>query len=138
MEVVKLAQSQKIFLDMLSQIFELEKKAEKIQEANSLNRNIKRLREMFTELYPDSNAGFSYHNPIGEKYDHTRIDCDASIAGETDENLVIIEVIKPIIRFHQEDRTHIVQKALVVVSAKIEEKTEAQAEEAAPEISSEN
>lgn len=131
MEIVKLAQSQKIYLDMLCQIFELEKKAEKIQEQNSLSRNINRLKDMFAELYAESNTGFSYHNPLGEKYDHTRIDCDASIAGEGDENLIIIEVIKPIIRFHQQGHSQIVQKGLVVVSAKvekIEEKTEEKTE----------
>ena len=92
---------------------------------------------MFAELYPETNAGFSYHNPLGEKYDHTRIDCDASIAGQSDENLIIIEVIKPIIRFHQQDRTQIVQKGLVVASARIE-KTEEKTEETAAEIKPEN
>ena len=32
--------------------------------------------------------GLTWHNPIGENFDETRTDCEASIAGESAENLV--------------------------------------------------
>jgi hypothetical protein len=117
MQHYKLPESQKVLLDLLNQVFEIEKKLERIEESNSISRNVNKLKELFeTELYPQS-GGFTYYNPIGEEYSETRTDCDASIAGESTENLVIIEVIKPIIRLKQGGFNQIVQKAVVVVQS---------------------
>ena len=117
MQQYKLPESQKIFLDLLNQIFEIEKKLVRIQESNSISRNVNKLKELFeTELYPQG-SGLTYHNPLGETYSETRTDCDASIAGESTENLVIVEVIKPIIRIKQGGLNQIVQKAVVVVQS---------------------
>lgn len=117
MQQFKLPEGHKIYLDMLNQIFEIEKKLERVQESNSINRNLNKLKELFeTELYQQG-SGLTYHNPIDEPYSETRFDCDASIAGESTENLVITEVIKPIIRFKQGGYNHIVQKAVVVVKS---------------------
>lgn len=121
MENSKATNGLKIYLDMLNQVFEIEKKAEKLQEPHTIGRNINRLKQIFAEIYQGEEAGFSYENPIGQKYDHTRIDCDASIAGESGDNLYIVEVIKPIIRYRKDTNTQIVQKAVVVASAKTEE-----------------
>jgi hypothetical protein len=118
MQQFKLHDSEKIFLDMLNQLFEIEKKLERIEESNSINRNLSKLKELFeTELYQKNSCGLAYYNPIGEPYSETRTDCDASIAGESTDNLVIIEVIKPIIRYRQGGFNHIVQKAIVVVQS---------------------
>lgn len=117
MQKFKLPDSHKIYLDMLNQIFEIEKKLERIQENNSISRNLNKLKELFeTEVYQQG-RGLIYENPIGEPYNETRFDCEASIAGESTENLVISEVIKPIIRFKQRGISHIVQKAIVVVQS---------------------
>ena len=119
MQTFKLQDTEKVFLDMLNQIFEIEKKMEKIQEANTISRNLTNLKNLFeTRLYEKNQAGFVIHNPMGETYNPTRLDCDASIAGESTENLIIIEVIKPIIRFKQGGLNQIVQKAVVVVQSK--------------------
>lgn len=115
MQQYKLPENQKILLDFLNQIFEIEKKLERIQESNSIGRNVNKIKELFeTELYSQG-SGLTYYNPIGEPYSETRTDCDASIAGESTENLVIIEVIKPIIRLKQGGFNQIVQKAVVIV-----------------------
>lgn len=115
------------FLDLINQVFEIEKKVIKLQEDNSINRNICRIKEIFEFGLISglsSEAGLVYHNPIGECYDETRIDCEASIAGESTDDLVIIDVIKPIIFIStkgiQTDITykHIVQKAIVIVESK--------------------
>lgn len=117
MQQFKLPDSEKIYLDMLNQIFEIEKKLERVEVSNSIGRNLNKLKELFeTELY-QRGRGLTYYNPIGEPYSETRTDCDASIAGESTENLVITEVIKPIIRFNQSGFNHIVQKAVVVVQS---------------------
>lgn len=110
--------SVKEFMFILNQLFEIERKVDKIQESNSIHRNIKRLKEYFENGILDNQLGISYHNPIGEKFDETRTDCEASIAGKSTENLVITEVIKPIIRIHQGGRTKIIQRAVVVVKSK--------------------
>lgn len=97
------------YLNIINQVYELDKKAKKISEQTTINRNINKLREIFTEL------GFEYHDPIGEAYSDSRTDCEASIAGQSSKNLTIIETIKPIIRYRRDGYTSIVQKAVVVV-----------------------
>lgn len=103
---------------MINQIFEMEKKISLLNEPNSLQRNINKLKELFeNDLGGGTNndsVGFIYHSPLGEHYNETRTDCDASIAGTSTENLVIIEVIKPIIRYKKGGVNVLVQKAVVV------------------------
>ncbi|PWV55658.1 hypothetical protein [Chitinophaga sp. S165] len=112
----------KAYLDILNQVFEIEKKLSALQESNSIQRNVNKLKEiMENDIVAqggDDITGFVYHNPIGEDYNITRTDCEASIAGESTEDLQITEVIKPIIRFRSGGANIIVQKAIVVVKAK--------------------
>ena len=64
-------------------------------------------------------GGLIYQNPIGEKFNETRTDLEASIAGNSAENLVVTEVIKPIIRLRTNTGvTTIVRKGVVVVESK--------------------
>jgi hypothetical protein len=107
----------KVYTDLLDQVFEIEKKLEKISEPNSIVRNINRMKELFENLYADS--GLVYQNPMGEPYSETRTDLEASIAGSSVENLVVTEVIKPIIRLrYYSGATTIVRKGVVVVESK--------------------
>lgn len=115
MQQYKLPKSSMVYLDMINQIFEIEKKIGKIEEPNSIKRNLRRLKDLLENL--QEGIGFTYHNPIDEHYDDTRLDCDANIAGEGTENLVITEVIKPIIRVKQGGITQIVQKAVVIAQS---------------------
>ena len=103
---------QKHYLDIINQVFEIERKVNKLQENNSIQRNIDKLKEIY-----EHEIGFIYENPLKQKYDETRTDCEASIAGEGTENLVIVEVIKPIIRVKKNNLTQIVQRAVVVVKS---------------------
>lgn len=60
----------------------------------------------------------TFHNPIGEPYNETRTDCDASIAGSGTEHLMITEVMKPIVWLSVGGAPkHIVQQAVVVVES---------------------
>ena len=111
----------KLYIDLLDQIFELERKAEAIQEANSMNRNINKMKEIFENIFStatETEVGLSYYNPIGELYNDTRTDLEASIAGDSSENLVVIEVIKPIIRYRRGGSNLIARKGVVVVQTK--------------------
>jgi uncharacterized protein (UPF0371 family) len=94
---------------MINQAFEIEKKTARLTEKNSIGRNVQRLMDKFAEL------GFEVEDPMGEAYSDTRTDCEASIAGESLQNLRITDVIKPIIRQRSGGMNIIVQKAVVVV-----------------------
>lgn len=121
MQQYKLHKDLEVYLEMLNQIFEIEKKAEKLSEQNSINRNLSRLKEFFEERLPiskDEKTGFYLENPIGEKYNETRIDLDATIAGEETSGLVVTEVIKPIIRVRSQGISKLVQKGVVIVESK--------------------
>ena len=97
--------------NILNQLFEIEKKVAQQPLEKSINRNLKRLKAPFETL------GYWYHNPIGEKYTLTRLDCEATISGTATDNLVIMEVIKPIIYFQQNGQNQIIQKGIVITAA---------------------
>ena len=114
----------KFYIDLIDQVFEVEKKLYSIEESNSINRNILRMKEIFENIFSTSSetdVGLSYHNPIGESYSDTRTDLEASIAGSSIENLVVKEVVKPIIRYRKGSLTMIARKGVVVVEAKNDE-----------------
>ena len=110
---------QEELLTTLNQLFQIEQKVAKLAEPNSIQRNIDRIKEQFVIL------GLKIDNPMGEKYDETRTDCEASIAGDSTDDLLITEVLKPIIRICQNNVSLIVQRAVVIVQSKtITNKTE--------------
>ncbi|MGB5069774.1 MAG: hypothetical protein WBO28_02375 [Flavobacteriales bacterium] len=111
------------YLDLINQVFEIEKKALAMQEQNSISRNINKIKEMiehefFSPETSQQSVGFIYHNPVGESYNETRTDCEASISGTSTDNLEIIEVIKPIIFLKQGGIKRMVQKAVIVAQSK--------------------
>lgn len=95
-------------LKIINQVFEIEKKLAQKPEGESIRRNLDRIKEYFLEM------GYHIHNPQGEKYDETRTDCEASIAGDSTENLFIQEVIKPRVVLQQQGQGTIAQKAVVI------------------------
>jgi len=109
------------YLDLVNQIFEIEKKATNIKEDNSIQRNINKINGLLDEGF-FKDVGLTYHNPIGESYTDTRTDCEATIAGAEVENLEIIEVIKPIIFYSYKENENtfkiIAQPAVVIVQSK--------------------
>jgi hypothetical protein len=92
-------------LRIINQVFDIERKSG--QNAPIL-RHIERIRNVFEEM------GFQIHNPSGEPYNETRTDCEASIAGAKLDNLVVAEVLKPIVR----RQGMIIQKGVVIVESK--------------------
>jgi hypothetical protein len=113
-----------VYLDFINQIFEIEKKANSLNEENSIQRNINKMKGIMEDEFfkGTSTIGLSYHNPIGESYTETRTDCEATISGTSVENLHIIEVIKPIIFYSYQENEKvlkvIVQPAVVIVQSK--------------------
>jgi len=99
-------------LQVLNQVFDMERKLEQNGGNRSLERNLRRIKQSFEQL------GLQYHNPIGENYRETRTDCEATISGNSLNNLTITEVIKPIIRLEIEGFSQIVQRAVVIVEGR--------------------
>jgi len=95
-------------VNIINQVFEIEKKLGN-QPVPSIQRHIERIKNELEEM------GYTFHNPLHEKYDATRTDCDANIAGSGTGKMTIIEVVKPIIHCRGEEGNKIIQKAIVVV-----------------------
>ena len=85
----------KMYLTILNHLYEIERKVGDLDEFKKISRNIQKIKDAF--LLEDGNEIF-YEDPMGQKFDETRLDLDAHIVGENTENLVVIDVIKPIIR----------------------------------------
>ncbi len=96
-------------LRLTNQVFALEQCLKAQPESPKLRRIHER---MLRELEA---MGLSYHVPLGESYDETRTDCEATLTSAHTSNLTIQEVIKPLIRYQQEGFTQILQRAIVMV-----------------------
>ena len=57
-------------------------------------------------------------DPMGQEFKETRTDLDATISGRGTENLIVVEVIKPIVRVGEAAFSKVVQKGIVVVESK--------------------
>lgn len=100
------------WLVVVNQLFDLEKKIGRLSESHSMARNLDRIHNAFAEM------GLEVENPLGQPYNETRTDCEASIAGTGTEGLVVTDVIKPIVRLRQGGGSFIVQKAVVIVESR--------------------
>lgn len=103
---------------VLNQLFEIENKLKNINDQNSIQRNLDKMKDYFATDALAAGQGIFYYNPMGESYNETRTDCDASISGNNHENLEIIEVLRPIIYFKYANTQTIIQKAVVIVESK--------------------
>jgi len=99
-------------IPLVNQLFDLEKKLSKLENGQKAQRNLRRMKENLQDL------GLFFHDPLGERFDETRTDCEASIAGEDSEDLVITEVLKPIIHLKNSQQVQLLQAGLVIVAAK--------------------
>jgi hypothetical protein len=110
-------------LDLLNQVFEIDKKVRKFHEASGIDRHLRKMRSIFEDGIrlgvgsAIAEVRLTYHDPTGEPYDETRTDCDASIAGSSLDNLRIVETIKPIIRLQSGSSNVILQRAVVIARA---------------------
>jgi vacuolar-type H+-ATPase subunit I/STV1 len=95
----------------------------KQQQLNSIEatkRIITKMKDCFyiKDDISGNEAHYYYKNPIKESYDDTRTDVNAHISGTETDNLIIIEVIKPIIRMEINNQSAVVQKGIVTVANK--------------------
>lgn len=123
----------KSVLTVLNQLYEIEQKLKKQDASAGLRRNIDKMKDAFAdEGLPILDAGggqccirLVYDDPMGQPFMETRTDLDATIAGASTENLVVVEVIKPIIRAIVKDGaqevSRVVQKGIVIVESRKEQ-----------------
>jgi len=101
--------TQSILCNIINQIFQIEMKCSQDLNSKGLQRKFSKIKQQFSELE------IEIYDPLGEAYDDTRIDCEATISGEHTDDLKIIEVIKPII-YHKGDQNVILQRGVVIAS----------------------
>jgi len=114
---VVVSEQLKPLLSALCQLYEIDRKVQKRSEFESLGRNVDKMKASFEEL------GYRIEDPEGQSYNETRVDLEASIAGSSTEDLVVTEVIKPIIRYVMRDSngeyTKVIQRGVVVVETRM-------------------
>ncbi len=118
-------------LQMLNNAYEIEQKLLLHGDTGNAQRNVERIKDIFLagnifSIYggdADDKAGLFYENPLGQVFNETRTDLEVSISGESTENLLVVEVSKPIIRYGTAARSQVVQKGIVVVKSNSDEKT---------------
>jgi hypothetical protein len=97
------------WLRVANLVFELDKKI-RAKNDPSLTRISDKLKNTLAE------TGLQVHDPAGEPYDETRTDVEASIEGQAGKNLVITEVLKPIIYSEEEGKKYLIQKGVIIAS----------------------
>src|SRR5262245_8182274 len=105
----------KWLLTVMNNLYEIERKLIVHGDPCNAARNVERIREAIAV-----EGLLFYEDPRGQPFKETRTDLEASISGTTTENLVVAEVIKPIIRCGRPDRSRVVQKGIVVVESQKE------------------
>lgn len=101
----------KTLLVWANNLFEIERKLLTHGDPGNALRNVERLKELLIE------QEIFFENPIGQRFKETRTDLEATIAGAGTENLIVVEVIKPIIRIGRKELSRVVQKGIVVVQS---------------------
>lgn len=104
--------NQETLCKIINQIHSIESKLMTDEKNASLKRKFERIRGHFEEL------NIVIHNPKGEAYSETRLDCEASISGDQTDNLEIIEVLKPVVFLKDGEFKEIIQRGVVIAEGK--------------------
>jgi len=105
---------QKWALTLLNNLYEIERKLSVHGDPGNAGRNIEKIKDAMM------GEGLFYEDPLGQPFKETRTDLEATISGNNTDDLVVVEVIKPIIRAGQAQFSRVVQKGIVLVQAKVE------------------
>ncbi len=102
---------QKWVQQVLNNLYEIENKLKRIEDPGNALRNVVRMKEAL------ASAHVFYEDPFGQSFVETRTDLEVTISGTETENLRVVEVIKPIIRYGDASYSRVVQKGIVIVQA---------------------
>lgn len=97
---------------MANLVFEMDKKVAALDGNMPFQRVCDKMKGAIEE------AGIYLYNPVGEKYSETRTDVEGSISGTSMNNLVIKDVIKPVLYFNENGKKMLLQKGVVIVGEK--------------------
>lgn len=123
----------KAVLTALNQVYEIEQKVKKHGDPANIGRHLSKLKDAFFEeglpLWDTGGSrlklGLVCEDPMGQSFDETRTDVEATISGAGTEHLVVVEVIKPIVRAVVRDGagevSKVIQKGIVVVESRKEQ-----------------
>ena len=106
----------KYILQVLNNLYDIERKLSIHGDSGNSRRNVERIKEAL------ENERIFYEDPMGQSYSETRTDFEATITGDGSENLKVVEVIKPIIRIGDRSFSRVVQKGIVIVQSDFEGK----------------
>jgi hypothetical protein len=98
-------------LTLLNQLYELETKLKRVGDNAAMGRNISKMKDALEEM------GLFYEDPMGQPFRETRTDLEATISGTSTEDLIVVEVIKPIVRHGARSYSRVIQKGIVVVES---------------------
>lgn len=110
-----IGETPKWVIKVLNNLCDIERKMALHGDPGNASRNVTRIKEEFAEL------GLFYEDPMGQPFNETRTDLEASITGSGSENLYVVEVIKPIVRSGDPKFSRVVQKGIVLVESRITE-----------------
>ncbi len=96
----------------INQLYELKQKLKLEQIEQKVERNLNRLFNTLEE------EGYICKDPMGEAYNETRTDCEATIIGKVSNTLMITQVIKPVIYKRENNELTLLQKGVVMVESK--------------------
>ncbi|MDR0866806.1 MAG: hypothetical protein LBO74_18020 [Candidatus Symbiothrix sp.] len=97
------------YIQLINQVAEIRQKIVREKLEAKFERNFNRIFAILEE------EGFVCQYPLGEKYNETRTDCEATIIGKEAKNMVVTQVIKPIIYKKSPEGLTLVQKGIVMV-----------------------
>lgn len=109
MPILPTIEPPKEMLAALNNLYAIEVKVAQNGDNHGLGRHIGKIKEALDAMFH-----YFYEDPNGQAYSETRTDIEASIAGDGVGELIIVEVIKPIIRFGDRKFSRVVQKGMVI------------------------
>ncbi len=110
----------KWLLALLNNMYEIERKIALYGDPGGINRNLQKMKDLLREDIYAEMTGLFYEDPMGQTFNETRTDLEVSISGSSTEDLVVIEVMKPIIRHGKPEYSRVVQRGIVIVQSKFE------------------
>ena len=122
MSTVSILEIPKWASNTLNHLYEIERKLALHGDPASIQRNVERIKDSF------ASERLFYEDPMGSAFNETRTDLEASISGDSAEDLVVVDVIKPIIRAGSAAFSRVVQKGIVVVKSRKQVQGESQGE----------
>lgn len=105
----------KYILVFINNLFEIQKKLNLNGDSINIKRNVLKMIECLEDM------GITFEDPLGQPFSQTRSDLDASISGEGIDDLIVVDVLKPIIRAGTSNVSTVIQKGVVVVESKSKE-----------------